>query len=61
MDTREITDVDTVVLIAGKNPVDNLYNELEGKIKELYKIGDAKNPHNMGSANRDGHFIGRWI
>ena len=61
MDAREITDVDTVVLIAGKNPVDNLYNELQGKVKELYKIGDAKNPHTMGSANRDGHVVGRWI
>jgi 2,4-dienoyl-CoA reductase-like NADH-dependent reductase (Old Yellow Enzyme family) len=61
MDAREITDVDTVVLIAGKNPVDNLYNELEGKVKELYKIGDARNPHTMGSANRDGHTVGRWI
>jgi pyruvate/2-oxoglutarate dehydrogenase complex dihydrolipoamide dehydrogenase (E3) component len=61
MDAREITDVDTFVLITGKIPIDNLYNELQGKVKELYKIGDAKNPHNMGSANRDGHFIGRLI
>jgi 2,4-dienoyl-CoA reductase-like NADH-dependent reductase (Old Yellow Enzyme family) len=61
MDAREIKDVDALILITGKNPVDNLYNELEGKIKELYKIGDAKNPHDMGSANRDGHWIGRLI
>jgi len=38
-----------------------LYNELQGKVKELYKIGDAKNPHNMGNANRDGHFVGRFL
>jgi len=61
MATREITDVDTIVLITGKNPLDSLYNELEGKVKELYKIGDAKNPHDMGCANRDGHLVGRWI
>jgi hypothetical protein len=61
MDAREITDVDTFVLITGKIPIDNLYNELQGKMKELYKIGDAKNPHNMGSANRDGHFVGRFL
>jgi 2,4-dienoyl-CoA reductase-like NADH-dependent reductase (Old Yellow Enzyme family) len=61
MDVREITDVDTVVLMTGKNPIDNLYTELEGKVKELYKIGDARNPHTMGSANRDGHLAGRWI
>ena len=61
MATREITDVDTVVLITGKIPNDDLYNELEGKVKELYKVGEARNPHNMGSANRDGHFVGRLI
>jgi hypothetical protein len=61
MDAREITDIDTVVLIAGKSPIDHLYNELEGKVKELYKIGDARNPHDIGSANRDGHLVGRWI
>ena len=61
MATREITDVDTVVLITGKIPNDSLYNELQGKVKELYKIGDAKNPHSMGEANRDGHVAGRFI
>jgi 2,4-dienoyl-CoA reductase-like NADH-dependent reductase (Old Yellow Enzyme family) len=61
MATREITDVDTVVLVTGKDPVDNLYNELEGKVPELYKIGEARNPHNMGSSNRDGHFVGMLI
>ena len=61
MDAREITDIDTVVLIAGKSPIEHLYNELEGKVKELYKIGDARNPHDIGTANRDGHLVGRWI
>ena len=61
METREITDVDTFVLMTGKTPNDQLYNELEGKVKELYKIGEARNPHDMGDANRDGHFIGRFI
>ncbi|UCG84346.1 MAG: FAD-dependent oxidoreductase [Dehalococcoidia bacterium] len=61
METREITDIDTVVLTTGKIPNDQLYNELEGKVKELYKIGEARNPHDMGDANRDGHWIGRFI
>jgi hypothetical protein len=61
MATREITDVDTVVLVTGKDSVDNLYNELEGKVTELYKVGEARNPHNMGSANRDGNFVGMLI
>ena len=60
MATREIP-ADTVVLITGKIPNDQLYNELEGKVNELYKIGDARNPHAMGEANRDGHFVGRLL
>ena len=61
MESYEIPDVDTFVFVTGKWPVDNLYNELEGKVKELYKVGDARNPLNMGTANRDGHFVGRLI
>jgi hypothetical protein len=57
----ETPDVDTVVLITGKVPNDRLYDELEGKVRELYKIGEARNPHDMGDANRDGHWIGRLI
>jgi hypothetical protein len=60
MATWEIP-ADTVVLITGKIPNDELYNELEGKVPELYKIGEARNPHSMGEANRDGHWIGRLL
>ena len=52
---------DTLVLITGKIPNDDLYNELEGKVPELYKIGEARNPHSMGEANRDGHWVGRLL
>jgi 2,4-dienoyl-CoA reductase (NADPH2) len=52
---------DSVVLISGKIPNDSLYNELEGKVPELYKIGEARNPHGMGEANRDGHWVGRLL
>jgi thioredoxin reductase len=51
----------SVGLIAGKTPNDQLHLELEAKVKELYKIGEARNPHSMGEANRDGHFVGRLI
>jgi len=61
--TMEMTEIpaDSLVTITGKIPNDQLYLELEGKIKELYKIGDARNPHSMGEANRDGHFVGRLL
>jgi 2,4-dienoyl-CoA reductase-like NADH-dependent reductase (Old Yellow Enzyme family)/thioredoxin reductase len=52
---------DTVVMITGKIPNDDLYNELEGKVPELYKIGEARNPLAMGEANRDGHWVGRLL
>jgi hypothetical protein len=60
MGTTEV-EADTVILISGKTPNDGLYEELEGKVPELYKIGEARNPHSMGEANRDGHWIGRLI
>ena len=60
MGTTEV-EADTVILISGKTPNDGLYNELQGKVPELYKIGEARNPHSMGEANRDGHWIGRLI
>jgi 2,4-dienoyl-CoA reductase-like NADH-dependent reductase (Old Yellow Enzyme family)/thioredoxin reductase len=60
MEMREIP-ADTVVLITGKIPNDELYKELEGKVAELYKVGEARNPHQMGEANRDGHFVGRLL
>ncbi|MBE0479432.1 MAG: FAD-dependent oxidoreductase [Dehalococcoidia bacterium] len=60
MATREV-EADTFVLITGKIPNDELYAELQGKVKELYKIGEARNPHSMAEANRDGHWIGRLI
>ena len=52
---------DSVVLITGKTPSEQLCLDVEGKVKEPYKIGDARNPHSMGEANRDGHPVGRLI
>lgn len=60
MAMREIP-ADTLVVITGKNANDGLYKELQGKVGELYKVGDARNPHTMGEANRDGHFVGRLL
>ena len=60
MAMREIP-ADTLVVITGKNANDGLYKELQGKVSELYKVGDARNPHTMGEANRDGHFVGRLL
>ena len=41
--------------------LEELSTELEGKVKELYKAGEARVPHDIGDANRDGHRVGRLI
>lgn len=62
---RLIEDVDTVVLITGKQRNDSLYKALYGKIDELHQIGDCAFPHaslsGIGDAIRNGHQVGRIL
>lgn len=57
-----IEDVDTVILVTSKPPVDGLYNELIGKVPELHIIGDARecyaNVFGMDNAMKDGKRVG---
>lgn len=43
---------DTVVFAVGVEPLRDLYHKLEGKIKQIYLIGDAEEPGNVGHALR---------
>ncbi|MDP1808619.1 MAG: FAD-dependent oxidoreductase, partial [Actinomycetota bacterium] len=43
---------DTVVYSVGNNPVRGLYHDLQGKISEVFLIGDAEEPGNVGHALR---------
>ena len=52
---------DTVVCIAGNVADDQLYFELKGKVKALYRIGDCVAPRLTDSAILDGHRIGRLL
>ena len=45
---------DTVVLAVGLTPDKQLYNSLIGKQKELYEIGDCKEPRKIGDAIWEG-------
>lgn len=58
---KQIFKADTVVLAIGMKANDRLYRELEGKVPELYKIGDALQPRKIINAIHEGDFIGREI
>lgn len=45
---------DSVVLCVGYKPNDSLYEELRGKVPELYKIGDCVRPRMIGDAILEG-------
>jgi NADPH-dependent 2,4-dienoyl-CoA reductase/sulfur reductase-like enzyme len=57
-----IENVDTVILVTSKPPVDGLYNELIGKVPELHIIGDAResyaNVFGIDNAMKDGKRVG---
>jgi mycofactocin system FadH/OYE family oxidoreductase 2 len=52
---------DTVVLAAGNASQDQLYFELKGKVKELYRIGDCVAPRKTDMAIVEGHRVGRLL
>ena len=49
--------VDTIVLACGMTPVNFLAAELEGKVNELYIIGDAKQPRTIRNAISEGYTL----
>jgi 2,4-dienoyl-CoA reductase (NADPH2) len=48
---------DTVVLAVGAKPEDRLYRELEGKVPELYAVGDCVSPRKMIEAIHEGYAV----
>lgn len=57
----EFKGYDTIVLSAGNIANDQLYFELKGKVKELYRIGDCVAPRKTDMAIMDGHRVGRLL
>jgi 2,4-dienoyl-CoA reductase-like NADH-dependent reductase (Old Yellow Enzyme family)/thioredoxin reductase len=56
---RKLDDFDTIVLALGsERPNDTIYKRLEGKVSELYVIGDARQPREIIDAVYEGHEIG---
>jgi mycofactocin system FadH/OYE family oxidoreductase 2 len=56
-----IEDVDSVVVVTGRVANDELYFALKGKVKELYRVGDAVAPRNVEYAIWDGEMVGRRL
>ena len=57
----EYKDYDTIVLVAGNLALDQLYFNLKGNTKELYRIGDCVAPRKADMAIMDGNRIGRLL
>jgi len=58
--TREIP-ADTVVISPGMEPVNKLYEKLKDSVKEIYLIGDAKEPRKAIDAIYEGAHVGSTI
>ncbi|MEW6443071.1 MAG: FAD-dependent oxidoreductase [bacterium] len=54
-------DADTLVLSYWRKAETRLYDELQGQVKEIYKIGDALSPRRCINAIYDGHKIAMEI
>lgn len=57
---REIM-ADSVIVSVGSIPENSLYDSLKGKVPEIYLVGDAKKPCDLGAALRSGCEIGLEI
>lgn len=60
-DKEELLPADTVVLATGAKPVNALYEHLQNKVKEVYIIGDAKEPRRALEAVAEGFAVAREI
>ncbi len=58
---NRIENVEEVVVIFGNLPEDRLYSDLEGKVKELHRIGDCLAPRSAQIAIVDGNRVGREL
>lgn len=58
---RTIADVDALVLTTGRVPVNDLESDLEGRVAQLFTIGDALAPRMWGAATFEAHKFARFI
>jgi 2,4-dienoyl-CoA reductase-like NADH-dependent reductase (Old Yellow Enzyme family)/thioredoxin reductase len=58
---RTISDVEAVVLATSREPYDPLSDGLEGRVQQLFTIGDALAARPMVTATYEGHMFARYI
>jgi 2,4-dienoyl-CoA reductase-like NADH-dependent reductase (Old Yellow Enzyme family)/thioredoxin reductase len=58
---EEFLEADKVVIATGTKPVDILINALEGRVGELYPVGDCNEPRVIIEAVYEGSLVGRQI
>ena len=58
---EESIEADTVVVALGREPLNDLYRELNGRDRVVYIIGDAKEVRSMAPATQEGFWVGRNI
>ncbi len=56
-----LEDIDTIVIAGVRQARDELFSELQGKIPEIYVIGDAMAPRSILEAVREGHLLARKL
>jgi dimethylamine/trimethylamine dehydrogenase len=56
-----ISDVDGVVLATMREPIDSLARELEGRVEQLFTVGDALAPRGLMEASYEGQMFARMI
>jgi hypothetical protein len=60
-DRKETIAADTVVPTSPLKPDDGLFRSLNGKVPEVYAVGDCKEPRMIVDAISDGWRVGRKI
>jgi hypothetical protein len=58
---RTISDVEAVIFTNMRVPVDGLVAELEGKVKQLFAVGDALAARGLAEATHEGHRFARML
>ena len=58
---RVIEDVDSVVLSTGRVSVNSLEKELDGKVEQLFVVGDAAAARMWATASYEGHKFSRYV
>ncbi len=58
---RVISDIDALVLTTGRVPVNDLEKDLDGKVAQLFTIGDALAPRMWAAATFEAHKFARFV